>query len=109
MYALCLVIQSRPTFCDPLDCSPPGFSVHGNSPGKNTKVGCHAFFQGIFPTGGSNSSLLHCRQIPYHLSHQGSPDRVPIKEEERDRDSERDINRDIEKKVRQERKLLANL
>ena len=29
--------------------------------------------QGIFPTQGSNSSLLHCRQTLYHLSHQGSP------------------------------------
>ena len=38
----------------PLNCSPAGFSVHGDSPGKNTGVGCHAFFQGIFPTQGSN-------------------------------------------------------
>ena len=29
-------------------------------------------FQGIFPTQGTNLGLLHCRQIPYHLSHQGS-------------------------------------
>ena len=42
---LCLVIQSRPTLCDPLDYSPPGFSVHGDSPGKNTGVGCHALPQ----------------------------------------------------------------
>ena len=28
------------------------------SPGKNTGVGCHALLQGIFPTRGSNSSLL---------------------------------------------------
>ena len=40
---------------DPMDCSLPGSSsVHGNSPGKNTGVGCHAFLQGIFPTQGSN-------------------------------------------------------
>ena len=37
-----------------MDCSPPGFSIHGNSPGKNTGVGCHALLQGIFPTQGSN-------------------------------------------------------
>ena len=24
-----LVAQSCPTLCDPVDCSPPGFSVHG--------------------------------------------------------------------------------
>ena len=28
---------------------------------------------GVFPTQGSNLSLLHCRQILYHLSHQVSP------------------------------------
>ena len=28
--------------CDPMDCSPPGSSVHGYSPGKNTAVGCYA-------------------------------------------------------------------
>ena len=28
--------------------------------------------QGIFPTQGSNLGLLHCRQMLYHLSHQGT-------------------------------------
>ena len=37
---LCLVAQSCPTLCDSMDCSPPGFSVHGDSPGKDTGVGC---------------------------------------------------------------------
>ena len=69
----CLVDQSRLTLCDPLDCSPPGSSVHGDSPGKNTGVGCHALLQGIFPTQGLNPGLPHCRQILYHLSHQKSP------------------------------------
>ena len=46
-----------------MDCSQPGSSVHGDSPGKNTGVGCHALSQGIFPTQGSNPGLLHCRQI----------------------------------------------
>ena len=49
----------------------PGFSVHGNSSGKNTGVGCHSLLQGIFPTQGSNLGLLHCKQILYHLSHKG--------------------------------------
>ena len=44
-----------------------------DSPGKNTGVGLHFLLQGIFPTQGSNSGLLHCRQILYHLSYQGSP------------------------------------
>ena len=51
---LCLVTQSCPTLFNPLDCSPPGSSVRGDSPGKNTRVGCHALLQGIFPTQGSN-------------------------------------------------------
>ena len=69
----CLVAQWCPNLCDPMDCRPPGSSVHGDSPGKNSGVGCHALLQGIFPTQGSNPSLLHCRWILYHLSHQGSP------------------------------------
>ena len=32
-----------------MDYSPPDSSVHGDSPGKNTRVGCHAILQGIFP------------------------------------------------------------
>ena len=48
-------------------------SVHGDSPSKNTDVGCHALLQGIFLTQGSNPGLSHCGQILYHLSHQGSP------------------------------------
>ena len=43
------------------------------SPGRNTGVGYHPLLQGIFPTQGSSPGLLHCRQILYHLSHQGSP------------------------------------
>ena len=61
------------TICDPMDCSQPGSSVHGDSLGKNTRVGCHALLQGIFLTKGSNPDLLHCRQIIYYLSHQGIP------------------------------------
>ena len=34
-------------------------SVHGDSPGKNTGVGCHALLQGIYPTQGPNPRLLH--------------------------------------------------
>ena len=36
-------------------------------------MGCHSLLQGIFPIQGSNLGLLHCRQILYYLSHQGSP------------------------------------
>ena len=71
--AVCLVTQLHLTLCDSMHCSLPGSSLHGDSPSKNTRVGCYALLQGIFPTEGSNPSLLHCRQILYHLSHQGSP------------------------------------
>ena len=70
---LCLVAQSCLTLCDLTDCSPPGFSVHGDSPGKNTGVGGHALLQGIFLTQRAIPGLLHCRWILYRLSHQGSP------------------------------------
>ena len=55
-YVLCLVAQSCLILGDPMNefmatpCSPPGSSVHGHSPGKNTGVGCHALLQGLFPT-----------------------------------------------------------
>ena len=58
---LCLVTQLCLTFCDLMNCSPPGISVHGDSLGKNTRVGCHALLQGIFPTQGSNPGLSHYR------------------------------------------------
>ena len=60
---LCLVAQSGPTLCNPMDCSPPGWG----SPGKNTGMGCHAVLQG------SNPGLLYYRQILYQLNHQGNP------------------------------------
>ena len=44
-----------------------------NSPGQNTGVDSHSLLQGIFPTQGMKPGLLHCRQILYHLSHQGRP------------------------------------
>ena len=74
------VTQSCPILCHPMDCRPPGSSVHGDSTGKNTGVGRHFLLQGIFPTQGSNPGLQHCRQTLYPLSHQGSP-RANIAEE----------------------------
>ena len=51
--------QSCPTSCDPIDYSLSGSPVHGDSPGKNTGVGCHALLQGIFPTEGLNLCVLN--------------------------------------------------
>ena len=56
---------------------PNGLYSPWNSPGQNTRVGSCFLLQGISswisPTQGLNPGLLHCRQILYHLSHQGSP------------------------------------
>ena len=57
------------TLCNPMDCNPQDTSVHGDSPGKITGVGCHALLQGIFPTQGPSTSLLqllHYKQVLYH-------------------------------------------
>ena len=51
---------------------PHGLYSPWNSPGLTTGVGSLSLLQGIFPTQGSNPGLPHCRQILYHLSHQGS-------------------------------------
>ena len=48
-----------PTPYDPMDCSPPDFSVHRDSLGNNTGMGCHALLQGIFPTQGLKPGLHH--------------------------------------------------
>ena len=55
------VTQSCPILCNPMDCSPPGTSVHEDSPDKNTGV--------VMPTSRGSSQprdwtlgLLHCRQ-----------------------------------------------
>ena len=67
-----------------VSCSvvPDSLQLHGLQPtrllcpwdflGRDTGVGCHCLPQGIFPNQGSNSDLLHCGQILYHLSHQGT-------------------------------------
>ena len=56
---------------DPMDSNPPDCSVHGILPGKNSGVGFHFLFQGIFPTQGSNLHLLCLcigRQILSHCA-----------------------------------------
>ena len=69
---LCLVAHSCLSLCDPMECSLPGSSIHGDSPGKTTGVGC-CVLRTVFQTQGSNPGLPHCRQVLYHLRHQGSP------------------------------------
>ena len=52
---------------------PRGLYSPWNSPGQSTGVGSLSLLQGIFPTQRLNPGFPHCRQILYHLSHQGSP------------------------------------
>ena len=54
-----LVTQLCPTLCDPMDCSPPGSSVHGISQARILEWVAISFLQGIFPTQGSNLCLLY--------------------------------------------------
>ena len=65
---VCSIAQSCLTLFDPMDCSLPGSSVHWGFSMQEYWSGCHALLQGIFPTQG-----LHCGEILYPLSHQGSP------------------------------------
>ena len=57
LIVLCCV-QLYLTLWDTMDYSPPGSSVYGIFPGKNTGMGCHALPQGIFLTQESNLCLL---------------------------------------------------
>ena len=73
-YTCCVLSHSLMSdSLQPHGCSPLGSSVHGDSPGQNIGVSCHALLSGILPTEGLNPGLQHCRLILYHLSHQGSP------------------------------------
>ena len=67
-----LVSKLYPTLAIPwtVACQAP-LSVGFSS--KNIGVGCHFLLQGNFPTQELNPSLLHCRQILYQLSYEGSP------------------------------------
>ena len=66
------VAQPCLTCCSPMDCSLPGSSVHGILQARILAWVSCSLLPGIFPIQESNPSLLHCRQILYHLSHQGS-------------------------------------
>ena len=71
---MCLVAQLCLIFVTPLTVAHQAPLSMGFSRREYWK-GCHFLLQGIFLTQGSNSCLfhlLHCRQILYHLSHQGS-------------------------------------
>ena len=67
-----LVAQLHMTLCNPHGLQHARLLSPRDSPGKNTRVGCHSLHQGIFLIQGSNLGLLHCRQLLYRLSHLGN-------------------------------------
>ena len=75
IYIHCCVFShsGQSDFFRPSGLQPAKLLCPWDSPVKNTGVGCHALFKGIFPTQKSNQGLLHCRWILYQLSYQGSP------------------------------------
>ena len=66
-YFCVLVTQSCSTL-QPHGLEPARLLCAWNSSGKNIGLSCHFLLQGIFPTQGLNSGLLHCRQMLYHLN-----------------------------------------
>ena len=54
----CSVAQLCLTLCDLMDWSPPGSSLHGDSPGKDTGVGSRSLLQGDLPDPGIEPASL---------------------------------------------------
>ena len=84
MLVLCCCAKSLQlclTLCAPMDCSPPGSSIHGLCPGKNTGVGSHSLLQEIFLAKGSNPcllSVLHWQADSLPLCHSSNWDLMAL-------------------------------
>ena len=72
------VILGKHIICDPMDCSPPGSSVHVIQKARILKWVTIHFSRVSSWSKGSNQGLLHCRQILYCLSLEGSPKYICI-------------------------------
>ena len=68
-----LSAQLCPTLCDPMDCSPPGSSVHEILQARILEWVTIFLLQGIFPTQGYNQCLLHCQVCSLPLAPPGKP------------------------------------
>ena len=71
--SVCAHAQLRLTL-QPYELQPCMLLCPWDSPGQNTRVGCHFLLQGIFLTQESNLSLLHWQSDSLPLNHQGSLD-----------------------------------
>ena len=69
IYCRCSVTKLCPTLCNPRDCGPSGFSIHGILQAKILEWVSIPFSR-IFPTQGSNLHLWHCQS---HIHFQDSP------------------------------------
>ena len=67
IFCVCSVAQSCVTFCDPIDCSPPGSSVHGISQARVLEWIAISYSKGL------NPHLLHWQVDSLPLHHLGSP------------------------------------
>ena len=67
-----LVTQSCLILCDPMGCSLPGSSVHGDSPSTNYWSGLPCPLPGDLPNPGTDPRSPVLQMDSYHLSHQGS-------------------------------------
>ena len=77
-HSLLVLTQSCPILCNPVDCSPPGYSVHGILQARIPEWIAIFLLQGIFLTQKSNPHLLHWRAYSLPLSYQGSPESVVL-------------------------------
>ena len=68
----CLHVQSCSTLCNPVDCSPPGPSVHGVSKARILEWVAIPVSRGSSRPRDRTRGLLNCRQILYCLNHQGA-------------------------------------
>ena len=66
-------LQSCPTLCNPMDCSPPGSSVCGILRARILEWVAMPSSKESFLPRDRTQDLLHCWQILYCLSHQGNP------------------------------------
>ena len=73
-----LVAQSYPTLYNPMDCSLTGFSVRGDSPGKNTGVVCHTLLQGLIPGIELGSPALLVGSLPADLQGKACHPTIPL-------------------------------
>ena len=80
-------LQSSPTLCDSVDCSPPGSFCPWDFPGKNTEVGCHLLLRRIFSTQGLTRPFLDRQADSSPCSYRGSPEEEGLEQRRPPQDS----------------------